>query len=139
MLSRHADPPGPARRAAALALLGTGIGLAGSAAGRFRSAGTTVDPHHPERSTSLVTSGVYGRTRNPIYLGLAVVLLAHAVYRGSPLALLPIPGYLLWIDRLQVPAEEAALATLFGGEWEAYSSQVPRWLALPRGGGSPVT
>ena len=93
-------------------MVGAAAGLAGSAAGLFRSAGTTVDPHHPERSTALVTTGVYRLTRNPIYVGFGVALLAHAVYRGSPLTLLPLAGYLTWIDRLQIPAEGAALLSV---------------------------
>lgn len=132
LLSQNGKPPGPSRRVAALAMLAAAVGLAGAAASRFRSGGTTFDPHHPERSTALVTGGVYGLTRNPIYLGLGVALLAHAVHRGSALALLPIAGYLAWIDRRQIPAEEEALRTLFGGEWAAYSSRVPRWLGTPR-------
>jgi protein-S-isoprenylcysteine O-methyltransferase Ste14 len=115
-----------------MAVLGTAAGLAGSAAGLFRSGGTTLDPHHPERSTALVTGGVYGLTRNPIYLGLALVLVAHAVHRGSLLALLPIAGYLAWVDRIQIPAEEEALRSLFGTEWVTYCSSVPRWLGPPR-------
>lgn len=130
LLSRKGSPSGSPRRIAALVMLGAAVGLAGSAAGLFRSVGTTIDPHHPERSSTLVTTGVYRLTRNPIYLGLGLALLAHAVYRGSPLALLPIAGYLTWIDRLQIPAEEAALQAQFGEVWEAYSSSVPRWLGL---------
>ena len=132
LLSRNSSTPSLPRRVASLTLLGTALSLAGSAAGRFRSAGTTVDPHHPERSTALVTNGVYRLTRNPIYLGLAVALLAHAVHRGSPLALVPVAGYLVWIDRLQIPAEESALAVTFGTEWDAYCASVPRWLSLPQ-------
>lgn len=130
LLSRHAGPPSKPRRIAALATLGAAVCLAGSAVGLFRSGGTTLDPHHPERSSTLVTDGVYGLTRNPIYLGLGLVLLAHAVHRGSALALLPVGGYLLWIDRVQIPAEESALASQFA-EYEAYRSRVSRWLPLP--------
>lgn len=128
LLSRNGNRPGPLRRVAALTMVGAAAGLAGSAAGLFRAAGTTVDPHHPERSTALVTTGVFRLTRNPIYVGFSVALLAHVVYRGSPLALLPLVGYLTWIDRLQVPAEESALRAQFGDAWDVYSSTVPRWL-----------
>jgi protein-S-isoprenylcysteine O-methyltransferase Ste14 len=134
LLSRNGNPPGPLRRIGAVVLLGAAAGLAGSAAGLLRSGGTTFDPHHPERSTALVTDGVYGLTRNPIYVGFALVLLAHAVHRGSVLALLPIAGYVAWIDRIQIPAEEAALRTLFGVKWEAYCSSAPRWLPRPSRG-----
>lgn len=131
LLSRRPGPPGLPRRITVAVMLGAAVGIAGSAAGLFRSAGTTIDPHHPERSTTLVTTGVYRLTRNPIYLAFGLALLAHAVHRGSALALLPIAGYLTWIDRLQIPVEEAALRAQFGNEWEAYSSSVPRWLGRP--------
>lgn len=136
LLTPHRDRPGPARLVASMALFGGAVALAGSASGQFRRAGTTFDPHRPETSTALVTEGVYGLTRNPIYLGFATVLLAHATYRGSPLALLPLAAYVAWIDRVQIPAEEAALRELFGTEWEAYRRRVGRWGGLP-GGPSP--
>ena len=99
----------------------------GSAMREFRSRGTTVDPVHPERATALVTTGPFALTRNPMYVGLTGLLLAHAFLRGSPGAVPPLVLFVLVIDRVQVPPEEQAMSSLFGDAYEAYRSRVPRW------------
>ncbi len=73
------------RLAPLVAALGVGIALAGVI--EFRRARTTVNPHKPDRSSALVSSGIYRYTRNPMYLGMAVVLLAWAAWLGSAWAL----------------------------------------------------
>lgn len=114
-----------------------GIGAAGASAvlglaavGAFRRAGTTVDPLHPDRASGLVTDGANGVTRNPMYVALLGALVAHALLRGSPAALLPAAAFWGWIDRVQIPAEERSLEAVFGREFEAYRRRVPRWLGL---------
>lgn len=124
--------PTPASAAAAAALAGAAAALAQPAVASFRRRGTTVNPQHPERAAELVTTGVFGLTRNPMYLALAALLLAHAAARRSVSALLPAAGFVAVLDRTQVPAEEAALADLFGDAHLQYRARVPRWLGLPR-------
>jgi protein-S-isoprenylcysteine O-methyltransferase Ste14 len=102
--------------------------LAGGAAGRFRKRGTTVDPMRPDSASVLVADGPYSLTRNPMYVGLTGVLLANAVRRGSLVGLLPVVGFVVYIDRLQIAFEEAALRTKFGPEYDAYCASVPRWI-----------
>lgn len=104
------------------------LSLAGASARRFRRSGTTVEPFHPEHASVLVTGGANSVSRNPMYVGLAGLLLAHAVWRGSWAALVPMAGFVVVIDRLQIAAEEAALLEKFGVEYEAYRSASPRWL-----------
>jgi protein-S-isoprenylcysteine O-methyltransferase Ste14 len=104
------------------------MSLAGGAAGRFRRGGTTVDPIHPDRASALVTDGPNALTRNPMYVGMAGVLLANAVRRGSVLGLLPVAAFVAYIDRLQIASEEAALREKFGSDYAAYCADVPRWL-----------
>ena len=65
-----------------------------------------------------------------MYVGMAGLLLAHAVWRRSWVALLPLGGFVLLIDRLQVEAEESALLERFGDEYESYRASVPRWIGL---------
>jgi protein-S-isoprenylcysteine O-methyltransferase Ste14 len=90
-----------------------------------------VDPFHPERTSTLVTTGPNSITRNPMYVGMAGLLVAHAVLRGKPVALLPVGGFVTIIDRWQIGAEEPALATHFGQEYDAYRARTPRWLGFP--------
>ena len=76
----------------------------------------------------LVTSGANTVSRNPMYVGMAGLLLAHAVWRGSWTALLPLAGFVVFIDRAQIQAEETALLEKFGATYEAYKATTPRWI-----------
>ena len=118
----------PGRRAVALvlALVGAAVALAGVA--EFRRARTTVNPLRPERASALVVSGIFRWTRNPMYLGLAIVLLGWAWYLAHPLAALGVPAFVAWMNRSQIPREERALEQLFGAEFVRYKSRVRRWL-----------
>ncbi|MGX1748277.1 methyltransferase family protein [Glutamicibacter protophormiae] len=118
-------------KGAAGILAAASAGLAIWADVAFRAARTTVDPMHPERSTTLIVSGAYQASRNPIYLGMIGGVVAHGLWRGSMRALLPAVGVTLWLDRLQIPAEEEALATLYGEAYESYRESVPRWIQIP--------
>ncbi|MGV3740892.1 MAG: methyltransferase family protein [Burkholderiaceae bacterium] len=94
----------------------------------FRASRTTINPLKPERTTALVTSGVYKITRNPMYVGMSLLLLAWAVWLS---ALLPFAGpvvFVLYITRFQIQPEERVLLELFGEEYATYALRVRRWL-----------
>lgn len=93
----------------------------------FHRAKTTVNPHKPETATALVTSGIYRYTRNPMYLGMLLLLLAWAVYLSSPIALIGVLAFWLYIGHFQIRPEERALAALFGGAFSEYTARVRRW------------
>jgi protein-S-isoprenylcysteine O-methyltransferase Ste14 len=112
--------------AMAIVLVGVGFSVAGVLA--FRRARTTLDPTKPEQASSLVRSGVYRVTRNPMYVGLACILVAWAVFLSSAWALLGAVAYVLYIGRFQIAPEERALAKLFGSEYANYQAKVRRWL-----------
>ena len=94
----------------------------------FRRARTTVNPMKPELASSLVTSGIYKLTRNPMYLGFLLVLLGWAVFLSSLPAFLFLPAFILYMNHFQIEPEERALATLFGQEFTAYKARARRWL-----------
>lgn len=94
----------------------------------FRRARTTVDPRKPDTASSLVTSGIYRITRNPMYVGFAILLLAWAINLASAWSLFGVAGFVYFIDRLQVAPEERALTVLFGAEFNEYKAKVRRWL-----------
>jgi protein-S-isoprenylcysteine O-methyltransferase Ste14 len=102
--------------------------LAGASSRAFRREGTTVLPFHPEQTSALVTTGVNSLTRNPMYVGMAGLLLAQAAYRGSWTALAPAAAFVAVIDVYQVRFEETALRERFCDVYDAYSRAVPRWL-----------
>lgn len=116
------------RGAAAGLVTAASLGLAGAAAEQFRQRGTTVEPFDPGRASVLVTSGPNALTRNPMYVGMAGLLVANSLRRGSLLGLLPAAGFVAVMDRFQVAAEERALRQRFGDDYLAYQSAVPRWL-----------
>lgn len=94
----------------------------------FRRARTTVNPLRPGTASTLVTGGIYRHTRNPMYLGLSIILLGWSVYLANAPALLLLPGFVLYIYRFQIVPEERTLAALFGAEYQAYRTRVRRWL-----------
>jgi protein-S-isoprenylcysteine O-methyltransferase Ste14 len=109
---------------------GASIALAVAAARQFRRQGTTLEPFDPSQATVLVTTGVNAVSRNPMYVGMAGLLVANAVRLGSWTALLPVAAFTVFIDRVQVAAEEPALLANFGADYDAYRRSVPRWLDL---------
>ena len=109
-------------------LLAMGLACMLSGVIAFRRAKTTVDPLHPDRATQLVVRGIYRRTRNPMYLGMLVLLAAWVTFLGQPLAMLVMPIWVWFIGRFQIQPEEAALRRLFGASYAAYCSTVRRWI-----------
>jgi protein-S-isoprenylcysteine O-methyltransferase Ste14 len=112
--------------AVALVCIGQSISMAGIVA--FRRAKTTVNPIKASSASSLVTRGVYRFTRNPMYLGLLLTLVAWAAFLGSPFAVLWVAVYVTYITRFQITPEERVLSALFGGDYVAYQERVRRWL-----------
>lgn len=93
----------------------------------FKNAKTTVNPLKPESSSSLVSSGIYQYTRNPMYLGLLMILLSAVIYSQHPLGLVSALGFVAYMNRFQIEPEEKMLVKLFGDEFVDYSNQVKRW------------
>jgi protein-S-isoprenylcysteine O-methyltransferase Ste14 len=122
----------PSRTARGLAamILTASLGFLARAVTAFRRHQTTVDPLAPERASQLVDDGPFRVTRNPMYVAMAGVLVAHAVARRSSLSLLPAAGFVLVINKAQIDAEERAMAANFGADWDRYVSTTPRWLDL---------
>ena len=89
---------------------------------------TTVSPTEPDSATTLVTSGFYRFSRNPMYLGLLCLLLAMTVYIGTLTALIIVPTFIWYLTEFQIKPEEEALRRLFGQEYEAYLQAVRRWI-----------
>lgn len=110
----------------ALALLGVAICVAGVVS--FRLARTTVNPTTPDAASTLVVAGIYRHTRNPMYLGFLVMLLAWGLWLASLSALLLLPLFALYLTRFQIMPEEKALLARFGQDFKSYTQQVRRWV-----------
>lgn len=113
---------------AAASLCLAGIAAAGAAIVAFRRARTTVNPTRPQETSALVSSGIYGLSRNPMYAGLLLVLAGWTVYLSSPWLLAGPVGFILYMNRFQIVPEERLLSEKFGGAYAAYRSTVRRWL-----------
>ncbi|APO84304.1 methyltransferase family protein [Pseudomonas putida] len=116
------------RLVGSLVLLVSGLGVCLAGVASFHQAKTTVNPLKPASATVLVTSGIYRVTRNPMYLGFALVLAAWTVFLDSPFALLGVAAFVLYINRFQILPEERALRRLFGNDLDKYCARVRRWI-----------
>ena len=116
----------PLRGGFGLTLGVSGAALIAAALGRFGKAGTPAEPWKP--TTALTTSGVYRLTRNPMYVGMAILLAGLAVGLGSWGALFALPLVCLIIDRFVIVREERYLEDLFGDSYATYRNRVRRWL-----------
>ena len=112
----------------AIVLLAAGLLLMLVAVASFIAAKTTVNPLRPSRASSLVTTGIFRLSRNPIYLGDLLVLAALAVWLGNVVNLLLLLPFVWTINRFQIIPEERALADRFGASYVAYCARVRRWL-----------
>lgn len=110
----------------ALVLMVLGLVLIGHSAWAFSRADTGIVPFDP--ATTLVTGGFYRFTRNPMYLGMLLILLCMAVRTGSLGGFLPIPFFVWVITRNFIRGEEEFLEEAFGEAYVAYKSRVRRWL-----------
>ena len=113
---------------AGIALIVLGLGVVAVSIRSFVVAGTTPSPVQPKNTTQLVTSGAYALSRNPMYVGDAVMLAGVAAWLGSVLDLVLIAAFVWFIDRFQIAAEEKALAEIFGDQYVTYRGKVRRWL-----------
>ena len=118
--------PMPALLAGGVVAIGLTLNLLPKLA--FRRVRTTVNPLRPAMASALVTHGVYRYTRNPMYLGQATVLAGVMLYLQSPVALLAVPLFVLYITRLQIMPEERALSARFPEAYAAFRQRVRRWL-----------
>jgi protein-S-isoprenylcysteine O-methyltransferase Ste14 len=109
-----------------LALTGGLIALAGVY--QFFRARTTVNPLAPARASHLVTSGIYAHTRNPMYLGMLLVLTGWGVWLGNAAAWLALPLSVIMLNVLQIRPEERILRQRFGDEFDRYAARVRRWI-----------
>jgi len=118
----------PAHGLLVIILVATGFVISISGVVTFRQARTTVNPTRPELSSCVVTWGVYSITRNPMYLGLLMILTGWAIFLSNALALLFLPLFVLYINRFQIKPEERALTAIFGQDYLAYQGRVRRWI-----------
>ncbi len=131
LVSRHVPQLGfvlPAKAwvAGAIGVIGLSFDLI--AVGAFSRARTTVNPLSPDKAEKLVVSGLYRITRNPMYLGMALMLLAWGLWQENFGSIAYVALFIAYITRFQIKPEEAVLAEKFGADFAQYCANVRRWI-----------
>lgn len=120
--------PLPGHRIIAPIVVLLGCGVIGAGVFEFRRSKTTMSPFSPERTASIVSSGIYGWSRNPMYLGMALALFGVAAWLPSLPGFAAVLLFCVYLTRFQIQPEERMLLKLFGAEYSAYMNQVRRWI-----------
>lgn len=118
--------PMPGLEGFGAALVVAGLAIMGLALVGMVRARTTFIPRRDP--AALVTGGLFGITRNPIYLADAMILAGAILWWGALLALPLVPLFMVWITRRYILDEEARLRAAFGPDYEAWAARVPRWI-----------
>ncbi|MBV8106573.1 MAG: isoprenylcysteine carboxylmethyltransferase family protein [Hyphomicrobiales bacterium] len=113
-------------RVLGLAPIAAGVWLNLAADRAFKARATTIKPF--ERSSALLTDGVFRISRNPMYLGMILILVGVAMLIGSLSPFFVVAGFTAIIEMRFIPLEERMLAETFGNAWTAYSARTRRWL-----------
>ena len=122
------DFPLEARGPIAAAVALAGVVIASVAFFQFRHAGTTVNPMKPADSAALMTHGIYRYSRNPMYVGDALMLIGWALWLANAAALALVALFVVYLNRYQIAPEERALGTRYGAAYTEYCRVVRRWL-----------
>ena len=94
----------------------------------FRKNQTTVNPTTPQKSTTVVATGIYAFSRNPMYLAMLIALLTFSCWLENIIGFMTSPLFFFYITKYQIIPEERALTQLFGESYNQYKSRVRRWL-----------
>jgi protein-S-isoprenylcysteine O-methyltransferase Ste14 len=113
-----------------LAVIISGVSILFLLAGlyEFQKARTSFNPMKPDAASSVVASGIYRVSRNPMYAGFLLLLTSWAIVLSHPVPFLFLPVFVLYMNRFQILPEERALSAKFGKEYDIYRQSVRRWL-----------
>ena len=105
-----------------------GLGIFSAAVQSFKKHKTTINPLSPDKASSLVNSGIFSYSRNPMYLGMLLILLSISFKFNISGGLFISFLFKIYITRFQIIPEEKAMAKLFGEEFITYKNQTRRWI-----------
>ncbi len=94
----------------------------------FKRKGTTINPLAPDKASSLVQDGIYKITRNPMYFGMLMYLIAWAIFLSNLFTTPLVIGFVVYMNKFQIEPEEKALSAIFGEDYKSYTNKVRRWL-----------
>ena len=105
-----------------------GLGIFSAAVQSFKKHKTTINPLSPDKASSLINSGIFSYSRNPMYLGMLLILLSVSFKFNISVGLFISFLFKIYITRFQIIPEEKAMAKLFGEEFITYKNQTRRWI-----------
>ncbi len=105
-----------------------GIVIIGMAVWQFKKAKTTVNPMTPNQSNKIVNAGIFSVSRNPMYLGMTIILIGMALLFGELISFIWVIGFVLYMTKFQIKPEERILTEKFGDEFKQYCQAVRRWI-----------
>ena len=108
-----------------ISALGVLVALAG--VWEFQKAKTTINPTKPETASYLVSGGIYRITRNPMYLGMQLIIIAAVFKFGNYFGFIVLPCFILYITQFQIKPEERIIERIFGEDYVLYKKKVRRW------------
>ena len=95
---------------------------------KFKKSKTTINPIKFKKVNKLVTSGIYKYSRNPMYLGLLMIVISSSIFYLNLYSILTPLFFYLWINRFQIKREEIFLKDKFGKEYLSYKNNTRRWI-----------
>ena len=118
----------PFQRLIAGSLIAVGLVIELIAIRAFFRARTAITPFQPSKTKTLVVDGLYRFSRNPMYLGLVLLLAGWLVWLANPANVFVLGAFVAYITIFQIKPEEAVLRAKFGPEYDAYCRRVRRWV-----------
>ena len=95
---------------------------------KFRKSKTTIDPIKFKKVNKLITSGIYKYSRNPMYLGLLMIVISTSIFYLNIFSMTTPIFFYYWINRFQIKREEIFLSEKFGIEYLSYKTKTRRWI-----------
>ncbi len=121
-------PIGAAIRFVTYGLAVAGVIIIAISIAAFIRERTTINPVKPEAANTLVVTGLYRFSRNPMYLGTTLLLVGWAGYLGDVIAVAPVVFYFVSMTVFQIKPEEKVLREKFGAQYDDYAKRVRRWI-----------
>lgn len=112
----------------ASSVIAFGFVMIAMAVWQFKKEQTTVNPLNPNQSSQIVNTGIFAVSRNPMYVGMTIILIGIAMGLGEWMCFIWIIGFVLYMTKFQIKPEERILADKFGNEFIQYCQRVRRWL-----------
>ncbi|MCJ2377410.1 isoprenylcysteine carboxylmethyltransferase family protein [Vibrio sp. ZSDZ34] len=125
-LGIYTNIPGKLLWVSAFVIISVVVGFSGVR--EFHKATTTVNPTTPDKASTIVDTGIFRQTRNPMYVSLLLLLFAWGVWLEDIVALIFSWLFVAYMNQFQIKPEERALERLFGEDYLDYKSKVRRWI-----------